>query len=551
MDISNPESVIEKAWKPNARGQEEVLKLPDSIFEALGGGAAGGGKTDLGLLLPIIRQFTEHPKFKGLVMRRTFADLEKEIVPRQHEWYAPTGAVYNETKKSWKWPSGARIQNGHAEKENDVRKYDSAEYNYIDWDESTHFSEFQYLYLTVSRCRSSSPDLPAIVRSFSNPGNVGHRFFKKRFVDPAPSGRKIIRDTVTGQKRIYIPFLGTDNPHLLRNDPDYLKRLEMLPEAERKAKLGGSWDAYEGQVFSEFRMARIPGEPENALHVINPFDIPSWWPRILCIDWGWAAMTFAIWAAISPDGRVYIYRTQEWTKTLTKVWARDAVNLTKDEKLEDFVLCHSAGQHRGEEQTIQQQVYEAFEEKYPVRLADRDRIGGKNLLHEFLRWEHKPKFLPTELRVYDHELAQRILRIRGEEAFQEYLNYFRDEEPENNLPKLQIFSHTPEGRTNQILIDTIPACVPAENNPEDVEEFAGDDPYDCIRMVVKAATRYFEESRRKFLNLQKTAHVYEQLATTNNQTAYYRQMEKLEAMGAGDNSSGISVRAKRRIGRRG
>src|SRR3990167_6574925 len=56
--------------------------------------------TDLGIMLPLIRQFTEHPKFKGLVLRRTFPDLEKEIVPRQHEWYGPSGATYNETKKA-------------------------------------------------------------------------------------------------------------------------------------------------------------------------------------------------------------------------------------------------------------------------------------------------------------------------------------------------------------------------------------------------------------------------------------------------------------------
>src|SRR5687767_1383957 len=101
-DIGNPEAVITKEWGPTPK-QKRVIELPDDVFEALGGGAAGGGKTDLGILLPCVRQFTEHPKFKGLTMRRTFADLEKEIVPRQWEWYAPMGAIYNETKKRWKF----------------------------------------------------------------------------------------------------------------------------------------------------------------------------------------------------------------------------------------------------------------------------------------------------------------------------------------------------------------------------------------------------------------------------------------------------------------
>jgi hypothetical protein len=109
--ISNPTPVIEKSWIPTAK-QAVVLGIPDTVFEGLGGGSAGGGKTDLGLMIPLARQFTEHPKFKGLIMRRTLADLEKELIPRQQEWYAPSGGTYNETKKVWKFPSGAKIQNG-------------------------------------------------------------------------------------------------------------------------------------------------------------------------------------------------------------------------------------------------------------------------------------------------------------------------------------------------------------------------------------------------------------------------------------------------------
>lgn len=524
QSIGNATPVIEKRWIPTDV-QQEVIAIPDSVFEALGGGAAGGGKTDLGLMIPLARQFHEHPKFKGLVLRRTYADLEKEIVPRQQEWYAPAGATYNESKKVWKWPNGARIQNGHAEREQDVRKYDSAEYNYIDWDEVTHFTGFQYQYLSFSRCRSSSPDLPAFVRAFTNPGNVGHGFFKKRFVDPFPNGRRILKDKITSQKRIYIPFLGKDNPHLLINDPSYLLRLEGLPEAEKRAKLYGDWNSYEGQVFSEFRSLHLPDEPPNAIHVIQPFIIPEWWPRFLVVDWGFQASTFAIWCAVSPDGRLFIYRTWEWQRTLVKIWSRELVNLTGNETLEDFVLCHSAGQHRGEEQTIQEQVSAAFEDKYQIRLADRDRIGGKNLVHEYLRWAQKPKLHRAEIK-YDGELASKILRIYGEEKYNEYLRMFTEEEPENNIPKLQIFSHGPEGRPNNELIDVIPACIPAENNPEDVEEFPGDDPYDALRMACKSAHRFLEQSteaQKKYLRQQQ---ILAELRNVQNQTAYYLQVEK-------------------------
>jgi hypothetical protein len=537
-----PQSVIEKVFKATPK-QNEVIQLPDSVFECLGGGAAGGGKTDLGLMIPPIREFTNHPKFKALVLRRTLADLEKEIIPRQHEWYAPMGAVYNETKKRWKFPRGALIQNGHAEKESDVRKYDSAEYNYIDWDESTHFTGFQYLYLSISRCRSSSPDLPAIVRSFTNPGNIGHGFFKKRFVDPHRAGGQILRDKVTGTKRIYIPFLGKDNPYLTLNDPGYLKRLEGLPEVEKKAKLYGDWNSYEGQVFSEFRILRLIDEPENAVHVIKPFPIPDWWPKILWIDWGFDAMTFVIWAAISPKGRVYIYRTYACVKTLIKIWSRDVVNLTGSEVIEDLGVCHSAGFHRGEEHTIQEQIAEAFDGKYTVRLADKDRIGGKNLVHEYLRWMERPKFAAQQEIKYDSDLASKILRQQGEEKYSQYLKLFIDEPPEDNIPKLQIFSHTPEGRENKELIDVIPSCIPAEHNPEDVEEFPGDDPYDALRMVLKSADRYVEQSKTEFERRARIQEVLDDFQRTQNSTDFYRKMEKLEA----EQNKNISVRMRRRL----
>ncbi len=562
--IGNATSVLEKAWKPHEK-QQQVLQIPDSIFECLGGGSAGPGKTALVIMLPCIRQFTEHPKYKALIMRRTHPDIEKEIVPRQHEWYGQMGAVYNETKKRWKWPSGAIIQNGHAEREQDVRRYDTAEYNNILWDESTHFTGFQYLYLTITRCRSSSPDLPAFSRSFTNPGNIGHQFFKSRFVDPAPFGGKIIIDKSTKVKRIFIPFLGRDNPHLLLNDPTYLQRLEGLPEVEKRAKLYGDWNSYEGQVFSEFRAFRLDSEPENAVHVIQipqgsgGFNlqeiIPSWWPRILCIDWGWTAMTFAIWAAISPAGRLYIYRTWAWTKTPIKIWGRELANLSKlglpdEEKLEDVVICHSAGQHRGEEKTIREQIIEAFEGKYDVRLGDRDRIAGKSMVHEYLRWKEKPR-LNLPLIEFDTDLAMKILRMQGEDKYFEYLNLFKPQEPENNLPKLQILSHGPEGRENKELIDVIPACIPSEINPEDVAEFDGDDPYEALRLATKCAHRFVDTGKEELERRQKLEKLYEkaQIHTSEAQTSYYRNLEFL----AGKESSAdetFAVRGHRRLGSR-
>jgi hypothetical protein len=549
MEISNPESVIEKAWKPHPK-QAQFLSIPDTIFEGFFAGAKGPGKTDALVMMDVVRGFIDHPKFKSITLRRNFVDLDQEIVVRQREWYAPAGAVYNEQKRRWTWPSGAISQNGHADKEQDIRKYDTAEYNLVKWDEATHFLPFQYQYMSFTRCRSSSPDLPSIVRAGSNPGNVGHSFFRKRFVDPCRTGGKILIDSHTGLKRIYIPAGPHDNPTLLKNDPMYLAKLESLPEAERRAAFG-DWYTFSGQVFEEWRLEPLLGEPSNASHVIAGFKIPFWWPRVICIDWGFTALTVVGWGAIGPDGRLYVYRVYSCKGRQIKDWVADVANLSRGEEIILGRICHSAAQNRGEPLTIQKQVQNGLAEaglEVALELAERDRLGGKMLVHEYLRWKQKEKIKPQEM--FDPRKAQEIEILYGQSRLLEYLSFFAEQPDETNLPKLQIFEYSPEGISNQALGECIAQCIyddkDTDGKPaEDVKEFDGDDYYDMLRMMLRAVNDYFTGVKNEFEERQKIEMIYEKLQQTQNQTAFYRAMERVEA----EHSENSSVRAHSRLAR--
>lgn len=529
-----------KEFKPFPR-QEDFLRIPDTVFEALYGGAAGGGKSDCLLMLPIVRGFYKHPRFKGIIFRRTFPELEAELIVRSHDWYPHTGARYVSDKKRWVFPSGAIMQFGHVEYEADVRKYDSAEYNYMAFDELTSFTEYQYTYLGITRTRSSS-DLPAIVRAGTNPGNIGHTWVKRRFIDPAPQ-KTIIIDKKIGTKRIFIQSLVTDNPYI---EKDYALRLEMLPEAERRAKLKGEWDSFEGQVFDDWRSANIPGEPENALHVIPSFKVPEWWTRVLAIDWGFTAKTVALWGAVSPQDRLYIYREFSCEKTRIIDWATEVKNRSRGEHYEEVVMCQSAWQDRGDELMIYQQF-----EKYSglkVSKANNDRIAGKVNLQEYMRW--KPKLLSKEIiGEYDSETAAQLLRRFGMERYRQYMMSFEPEEPETNLPKLQVFEEC-EG-----FKDVIPRCIYSPKDrvtqkpSEDVMEFVGDDFYDTGRYLCLIADHHTQRTSVEAERRLKFDKIVNDLQANNNQTSFYRKMEFAEATSK-RNSGPIPLRKLGNYGRR-
>lgn len=534
-------------WKPNKK-QEQFLALPTSIFEALYGGGNGSGKSDVLLVYGIIHRWHENPRFKQVFMRRTYPELRNEIVPRSREIYPRFGATFNKTDMCWTFPrndqyggtgmsnQGALIFLAHCETDDDAHKYDSMEINLFTPDELTTFSEFIYLHIGFTRVRTSDASLPAIIRAAGMPGGIGHTFTKKRFVAPyKPGGRIIIGKG--NVKRFYVHSTVADNPNA---DPNYAARLDGIPnEAERKARKFGDWDAYQGQVFDEFRDKQYPDEPENALHVVEPFEIPEWWPRMVIGDWGFAAMTYIGFYAISPTKRLYLYRELYWLKTKIEDWAPVIKDFVARENPKIVKFCKSIGQERGQEHTIQQQIESALD--MPVELSTNSpgsRIAGKMLLHEYLRWKQKPIIPQQDLPKYSEEYAMWLLRNKGMMDYKAYLSLFEPPQEETNIPRLQIFrcaedNHVGHPNCCPMMIEAIKACTyakPKDDKPaEDVAEFDGDDPYDDIRYACDSAERYFDDASTEFEKVQKQAALAEALSHTHDFTAYYRNMQVVES----------------------
>lgn len=301
--------------------KKQQLFIDSKAFETLFGGAAGGGKS-YGQLVDALLYALEYSKSKQIIFRSTFADLEKSLIRTSMNFYPLSIASYNSSKHTWKFENGSIIDFGYIQYEKDVYQYQSAEYDVVRFDELTHFTEFMYTYL-ISRCRGANP-YPKYIKSSTNPGGVGHNWVKERFIDIGVPNTIHTCELETGETttRIFIPSLVQDNKFMLTYDPDYVKRLDALPEKERKALKYGDWDIFDGQFFSEFR---------RNIHVVEPFEIPKDWNIYFTMDYGLDKLA-GYWIAVDYNNTAYVFR-EVFESNLLVSEARDKIKAMTNEDI--------------------------------------------------------------------------------------------------------------------------------------------------------------------------------------------------------------------------
>lgn len=309
---------------------KQEFALNSSATEVLYGGAAGGGKS---FFLRALAVFfcSMIPNLNVYLFRRTYDDLMKnhmEGYMNFHEMLAQwvdEGYVTIVGDKEVRFWNGSKIFLCHCQHEKDMYKYQGAQIHMLLIDELTTFSEKIYRFLR-GRCRLGGLFIPSEYKGLfpriycgSNPGNVGHNWVKKAFVDRCIAYEVHKMDKKEGgMLRQYIPAVLSDNPTLEESDPDYLEKLEGLGNpALVQAMKDGNWDITSGGMFDDIW--------NRDIHVIKPFRIPASWTIKRSFDWG-SSKPFSVgwWAesdgteAILADGtrkcwpRGTRFRIGEW-----------------------------------------------------------------------------------------------------------------------------------------------------------------------------------------------------------------------------------------------
>lgn len=130
---------VQGSFCPHTPHPRQATFLARTDLEVLYGGSAGGGKSEA--LLMAALEYVDRPHYAALLLRRTYADLSLPgaLMDRAADWLRPTAAKWNDTTKTWRFPSGATITFGYLETEKDKYRYQGAELQMIGFDELTQF----------------------------------------------------------------------------------------------------------------------------------------------------------------------------------------------------------------------------------------------------------------------------------------------------------------------------------------------------------------------------------------------------------------------------
>src|SRR5580765_7808223 len=202
------------------------------------GGARGGGKSHWLLAQMGADDCQRVPGLKCLLLRKVGKANAEHFEELQRRLFKGLKREFSAYRGLLKFANGSQIQAGHYQAEKDIDNYLGLEYDVIGIEEATTLSARKHQ--DISTCsRTSKPNWRPRIYSTSNPGGIGHAWYRAKFIVPFRNGKE--SDTRFVSARV------DDNRF---NNPEYRRILEGLSGWQKRAWLDGEWDIAAGQFFT-------------------------------------------------------------------------------------------------------------------------------------------------------------------------------------------------------------------------------------------------------------------------------------------------------------
>lgn len=347
-------------------------------------GGVGSGKTLVGCIT-VLSWAVLHPG-DYLVCRQFFPELKMTTYKTFLEICPPELIVENRVADMFVRIKGinGKISTVYFRPAEEPDKFRSLNLSGFYLDEANQISEEAFM-LLQGRLRGNGIRKGIIT---SNP--KGHDWIFRWWVKKDHLNDSAFKDQF---KLVMAP--STENIHL---PTGYVQGMLASWSEERiQREIYGSFDAFEGSVYPEFR---------RDIHVIRPFRIPHDWRRDIRIDHGYRNPASIGFYATSPEGEVYKYREIYVREYLIedlikgdpkegKIGILDVV--AKDEKFETAKIDPSVKATRGRKGGSEYDEYlEYWPKKFPpLQLAQNDVNLGIQRVKSYLKVNpktNKPMF---------------------------------------------------------------------------------------------------------------------------------------------------------------
>ena len=395
------------------------------------------------------------PGLKCLLRRKVgkanlehFEDLRRRLFNRlPHEFSAFRGILA--------FANGSRIIAGHFQNEKDIDAYLGLEYDVIGIEEATTLTARKYQDITTC-CRTSKSNWRPRIYSTTNPGGVGHGWYRTKFIVPFQNKRQT--DTV------FVPARVGDNAF---NNPEYRKVLENLSGWQKRAWLDGSWDIAAGQYFTTLR---------REVHVVEDFDDTRAHEWFAALDYGFAHYTVCLLGCRDGDGNTFIVDEHAERLWLPQRHAAAIKAMVERHKMNGVVAMRGIPR-------LSMRSQEEVQNR-PLVLADLKRfVAGADV------FSRQSDGTTIAQQYAKHGITLRCANADRVNGWAEVLQGFGDTE---GGVRPTLFIHARCRR----LIETLPALQHDPNRPEDVLKVdadedgnGGDDAADALRYLVATKSR--------------------------------------------------------------